>query len=214
LRDGRSATFDHAVITTATPLTARLCPQLSDDERARLERVTYHGIVAVSILLRKPLGAMYRTGIASVGLPFNAVVEATTLTTPSAFGGATLVHLPRFVARHDAYWALSDMALRHRFMTALGGIFPHLGRRDVVAWDIARARHAIPVPTRDYSRDLLPPIATSRPRIHLVNSAQRASGVLNINDLVGLANSHAEQLHTAFARLESEPGLVLADGAR
>jgi protoporphyrinogen oxidase len=220
LQDGRVATFDHVVVTTATPLTARLCPQLSDAERARLERVVYHGIVSVSMLLRKPLGAMYRTGIASTGMPFNAVVEATTLTTPAAFGGATLVYLPRFVAQHDSYWSLSDMTLRHRFMAALGAMYPHLGRRDVIAWDIARTRHAIPVPTRHYSRDLLPPLATSRPRIHLVNAAQCASGVLNLNDLIGMANSQAARLDATFTQPNSDvtaPVAVLthsSEGAR
>lgn len=217
LQDGRIANFDHVVVTTATPLTTRLCPQLSDAERARLEGVTYNGIVAVSVLLRKPLGAMYRTGIASTGMPFNAVVEATTLTTPTAFGGGTLVYLPRFVAQHDSYWSLSDMTLRHRFMAALGAMYPHLGLRDVVAWDIARSRHAIPVPTRNFTRDLLPPLATSRPRIHLVNSAQCASGVLNLNDLVGLANAQSARLDESFAQMHSNgagPVAVLAGGSR
>ena len=216
LQDGRIANFDHVVVTTATPITTQICPQLSDAERTRLESVTYHGIVAVSVLLRKPLGAMYRTGIASAGMPFNAVVEATTLTTPAAFGGGTLVYLPRFVAQHDSYWSLSDMTLRHRFMAALGAMYPHLGRRDVTAWDIARSRHAIPVPTRDYTRDTLPPLATSRPRIHLVNSAQCASGVLNLNDLVGLANAQSVRLDASFAQTHSNrtgPVAVLADGS-
>lgn len=211
LQNGRVATFDEVIVTTATPLAARLCPQLTDAERARLGGVTYHGIVAVSVLMRKPLGAVYRTGIASMGLPFNAVVEATTLTPASAFGGATLVYLPRFVAQLDSYWALSDMALRHRFMTALGTMYPHLGRRDVVAWDIARARHAIPVRTLDYSREGSPPLTTSRPRIHLVNSAHCASGMLNLNDIVGLANAQAPVLAAAFTRSPSgAAGLVLA----
>lgn len=218
LQGGRAAQFDHVVVTTATPLTTRLCPQLSDAERDRLDRVTYHGIVSVSVLLRRPLGAMYRTGIASIGMPFNAVVEATTLTTPTAFGGATLVYLPRFVAQHDAYWALSDMSLRHRFMAALGTIYPHLGRRDVIAWDIARARHAIAVPTRNYSHDLLPPLDTSRPRIHLVNPAQCASGVLNLNDIVGLANLQSQRLAARFTQAYSNgrpPLSALArEGAR
>jgi len=149
-------------------------------------------------------------------MPFNAVVEATTLTTPTAFGGATLVYLPRFVAQHDSYWSLSDMTLRHRFMAALGAMYPHLGRRDVIAWDIARTRHAIPVPTRHYSRDLLPPLATSRPRIHLVNAAQCASGVLNLNDLIGLANSQAARLDARFTQTSSDataPVAVLTHGS-
>ncbi len=214
LQDGRVANFDAVVVTTATPLTTRLCPQLSDAERVRLEGITYHGIVSVSVLLRKPLGAMYRTGIASAGMPFNAVVEATTLTTPTAFAGATLVYLPRFVAQQDSYWSLSDMTLRHRFMAALGTMYPHLGRRDVIAWDIGRSRHAIPVPTRHYTRDLLPPLATSRPRIHLVNAAQCASGVLNLNDLVGLANSQSARLDAKLSQASSNgtrPVAVLAD---
>ena len=43
---------DRVVATVPAPLAARMCPQLSDDERARLNVLTYQGIVCAAVLLR------------------------------------------------------------------------------------------------------------------------------------------------------------------
>jgi hypothetical protein len=63
-----------------------------------------------------------------------------------------------------------------------------------VACDVSRVRHVLALSTLNYSRDVMPPMETSRPRIHVVNSAQIAYGTLNVNETVGLANSQAERL--------------------
>ena len=194
LKDGHVRTFDHVIVTTPTPVTARLCPQLSDDERARLEKVTYQGIMCLSVLLRRPLGGFYITNIATPGIPFTAVIEMTALVPPEEFGGHTLVYLPRYLAQDDSYWALSDSTIRNRFLAGLGAMYPRLEASDVVACEISRLRHALAVSTQNYSRDIMPPLATSRPRILLVNSAQIAHGTRNVNDTVALANTQAERI--------------------
>jgi protoporphyrinogen oxidase len=194
LKDGRVAAFDHVVVTAPAPAAARLCPQLTDAERARLGRVTYQGIACMSVLLRRPLGGYYVTNITSPGIPFTAVIEMTALVSPETFGGNTLVYLPRYLTQDDAYWSLSDSAIRHQFLSALGTIYPELSPRDVIACDVSRVRHVLALSTLNYSRDVMPPVQTSRPRIHLVNSAQIAYGTLNVNETVGLANAQAEGL--------------------
>ncbi|MGQ0643065.1 MAG: NAD(P)/FAD-dependent oxidoreductase [Gemmatimonadaceae bacterium] len=199
LRDGRVASFDHVVVTTPAPAIARLCPQLSDAERARLERVTYQGIICVSVLLRRTLSGYYVTNITTPGVPFTAVVEMTALVRPETFGGHTLVYLPRYVAQDDSYWSLSDRTIKKRFLDALGVMYPQLSISDVVACEIARVRHVLAVSTQNYSRDVAPPLDTTRPRIHVVNSAQISYGTLNVNETVGLANAQAERLATRLA---------------
>ncbi|MEW5916879.1 MAG: NAD(P)/FAD-dependent oxidoreductase [Gemmatimonadota bacterium] len=194
LKDGRVAAFDHVVVTTPAPATARLCPQLTDAERERLERVTYQGIACMSLLLRRPLGGYYVTNITAPGIPFTAVIEMTALVPPESFSGHTLVYLPRYLTQDDVYWSLSDSAIRQRFLAALGKMYPDISARDVVACDVSRVRHVLALSTLNYSRDVMPPMETSRPRIHVVNSAQIAYGTLNVNETVGLANAQAERL--------------------
>jgi protoporphyrinogen oxidase len=195
LKDGRVFTFDHAILATPAPLTARLCPQLSDDERTRLEKVTYQGIVCLSVLLRRPLGGEFHvTNIATPGMPFAAVIEMTALVPPADFGGHTLVYLPRYLAQDDSYWALSDSTVRNRFLAGLGALYPLLEANDVVACEISRLRHALAVSTQNYSRDIMPPLVTSRPRILVVNAAQIVHDTLNANETVALANTQAERI--------------------
>ena len=200
LHDGRVIPCDHVVVTTPTPVTARLCPQLTDDERARLERVTYQGVLFMSLLLRRTLGDFYMTHIAAPGAPFGAVIQMTALVPAESFGERTLVYLPRYVSQDDVYWALSDSAIRNRFLSALGSLYPELATRDVVACEISRVRHVLALPTPGYSSELLPPLTTSRPRIHLVNSAQNAQGTLTVNEAIALANRQAAQLHANLAQ--------------
>lgn len=194
LKDGRVAQFDHVIVTTPAPATARLCPQLTDGERERLERVTYQGIACMSVLLRRALGGYYVTNITAPGIPFTAVIEMTALVPAETFGGHSLVYLPRYLTQDDVYWSLSDSAIRHRFLTGLATMYPELSSRDVVACDVSRVRHVLALSTLNYSRDVMPSMETSRPRIHIVNSAQIAHGTLNVNETVGLANAQAERL--------------------
>ncbi|MGH7713166.1 MAG: FAD-dependent oxidoreductase [Gemmatimonadaceae bacterium] len=199
LKDSRVAVFDHLVVTTPAPVAARLCPQLTDAERARLEHVTYQGLVCMSLLLRRSLGEFYVSNIATPGIPFTAVIEMTALVPVSTFAGHTLVYLPRHVAQDDSYWSLSDSAIRNHFLDALGTLYPQLAARDVVASEIARVRYVLALPTRNYSHDVRPSLETSRPRIHLVNSAQIAYGTLNVNEIVALATTQAERLAPRIA---------------
>ncbi len=50
-RSGLRERFDRVVITTPAPIAAGVCPQLSDEETARLRGIRYQGIVCASLLL-------------------------------------------------------------------------------------------------------------------------------------------------------------------
>jgi hypothetical protein len=50
-----------------------------------------------------------------------------------------------------------------------------------------------PIPTLNYS-DRLPPVHTSLPGIHILNSAHIVNGTLNVNETVQLAEKTAKEL--------------------
>lgn len=178
---------DGAVVTLAAPLAARICPDLDDDERARLEGVRYMGIVCASVLLRRPLGGYYLTYLTDGDLPFTAVVEMTAFVDPAEVGGHHLVYLPRYVAPDDPLLDASDAEVRDRFEAGLRRLYPDLRGEDVLAFRVSRVRQVFAVPTLGYSKRM-PPMATSVPGLHLAGSAHLLNATLNVDETLGLVD--------------------------
>jgi protoporphyrinogen oxidase len=184
--NGGSESFDQVVLTVPTGVAANLCPELDSDEIRKLRQVQYQGIVCASLLLKKPLADYYITNITDDGIPFTAVIEMSALVDREQFGGNALVYLPKYVAPKDPMFELSDDHLRHRFLTALGKMYPAFNPSDVLAFKVSRVRQVFAIPTLRYSRNL-PSMFTSVPGIQIVNSAHIVNGTLNVNETVQLA---------------------------
>jgi protoporphyrinogen oxidase len=191
--NGQRETFDRVALTVAAPLAARLCPALSPDERARLEGVSYQGIVCVSLLLKKPLSGFYVTNITDSWVPFTAVIEMSAVVDRQQFGGNALVFLPKYVDPADPFFSLSDGEIQEEFLEALEWMYPAFSRDDVLAFRISRVRYVFPIATLNYS-DRLPPTVTSVPGLYTVNSAHIVNGTLNVNETVQLAERAAAEL--------------------
>jgi protoporphyrinogen oxidase len=187
LADGRREVFDAVVMTAPATLLPDLCPELSVDERTRLSAITYHGIACASVLLKKPLADFYVTNITDPGVPFTAVIEMTALVDRERFGGHALVYLPRYLTQSDPFWGADDATIREQFLGALARMYPAFSPDDVVAFQVARARQVMALPTLNYSTTLMPPTTTSRPGLFVVGSAQIPDGTLNVNETIGLA---------------------------
>jgi protoporphyrinogen oxidase len=205
LADGSLLEFDHVVVTLPCQRILELCPDIDGGERARLESVIYQGIVCPSLLLRRPLGPYYITSITDEWVPFTAVIEMTALVDRERFGGHSLVYLPRYLSQESPVWKRSNEELVGSFVQALTRMYPGLRESDVVAWQVARAREVLALPTLNYSRDSLPPTATSLDNVFIVNSAQIAAGTLNVNETVGLANRKAAELLPLLRRSRRSP---------
>jgi len=185
--------FDQVVATMPAPVAARVCQGLTDDEMARLRGVQYLGIVCPSLLLRKPLTGFYVTNITDPGIPFTAIIEMSTLVDRAELGGHVLVYLPKYVAPDDPIFSLSDDEIRETFLAALERMVPAFDRADLLAFRVSRVKHVFTLPTLHYSRTL-PPMTTSVPGLHLVNTAHIVNGTLNVNETIQLANRAAERL--------------------
>lgn len=185
--------FDVVAVTLASPLAARLVPALTARERAYCQGVEYQGIVCASLLTRKQLSPYYITNITDRWVPFTAIIEMTALVDPAAFGGRSLIYLPKYAPASDPVFGLSDDDLRSAFFSALERMHPHFSRDDVEAFRISRVPFVMPVPTLRYS-DRLPPVQTSVPGVYLVNSAHIVNGTLNVNETVTLADRASQTL--------------------
>lgn len=195
--DGTSEVFDHVVVTSAAPTAARLCAGLSAAEQRLLGGVRYLGIVCASVLLRKPLDGYYVTNLLDPGLPFTGVIEMSAMARPEHFGGRGLVYLPRYLAPDDPMFEMPDADIEQLFLDGLARVYPQATRDEVLAFKVSRVRHVMPLPTIGYS-SRVPPIDTSIPGLHLVNSAHIVNGTLNVNETVQLAE-------TAATRFASTP---------
>ena len=199
LHSGEALQFDKVVTTIPTSAIAALCPQLQPDEKARLNRVEYQGIVCASMLLKKPLGPYYVTNITDRWVPFTGVIEMTALVDREHFGGNSLVYLPCYLTQKDPYWAKTDADIEAEFVAALERMYPDFKRSDLVAFKVFRARQVLAISTLDYSSKILPSIKTSLPNVFVLNSAQIANGTLNVNETLGVVNSSLDELKTLLS---------------
>jgi len=185
---GVSTDFDNVVVTTASPLAAKLVAGLTAAESAAMSRVAYQGIVCASLLTRKPLAGFYVTNITDASVPFTAVIEMSALVDRRHFNGNALVYLPKYVAPDDPLFEVSDDLLLERYLAALGRMYPAFDPHDVLCFKVSRVRYVLPISTLRYS-DHLPPMATSIPGLWTIGSAHIVNGTLNINETLGLAES-------------------------
>ncbi|NNL48392.1 MAG: NAD(P)/FAD-dependent oxidoreductase [Acidimicrobiia bacterium] len=192
LDSGQTETYDRAIVTAAGPLASRICVDLPDQERQALADLPYLGVVCASVLLRRQLSPYYVTNLVDPA-PFTGVIEMSNLVDPAELNGNHLVYLPKYVRPDDPLFDQDDETIRREFIDGLTAIHPDLTGADIVAFQIARARYVMAIPTISYSKRI-PPFSTSNPNLFLVNSAQIVNGTLNVNETVGLANRAAADI--------------------
>lgn len=179
--------FDQVVMTLPSPTISQVCPQLSELERQQHGEIDYMGVVCASVLLKKPFKGYYVTNITDTWVPLTGIIEMSTIVDASELNGHTLLYLPKYVeASDESAFAESDEDIEQRFLGTLEKMYPDFSREDVLAFQVARARNVMALPTLNYS-DRLPPMKTSIPGIYAVNSAQITEGVLNVNETLEVA---------------------------
>ena len=191
--DGSTVNSDQAVFTGPATTAADLCPELNSEEQRLLRGIEYQGIVCASLLLKRPLSPYYVTNITDTGVPFTAVIEMSALVDPKQFGGKHLIYLPKYVPVNDPIFEATDQEIQNKFFPALKKMHPSLSDDDLLAFKVSRVRRVFVIPTLNYSK-MLPPVSTSVPGLHILNSAHIVNGTLNVNDTVQLAERFIPRL--------------------
>lgn len=184
--DSSSEEFDRVVVATSAPIAAKVCKGLTADEYRRLNGLRYQGLVCASLLLKRPLDKYYVTNITD-DVPFTAVIEMTALVDAAEFGFKNLVYLPKYLDPEDPLFEQPDQKIRESFLCGLARMYPHFSPDDVLAFRVSRVRNVLAISTLDYTANL-PPMATSVPGLHIVNSAHIVNGTLNVNETLQLAD--------------------------
>lgn len=195
--------FDRVVVTVPAPVAAALCPRLTDREITLLRAVQYHGVLCTSLLLRRSLSRYYITNIADSSIPLTGIIEMSSLVDREMFKGRSLVYLPQYLPPSDAAFDRSDQQIQQDAFSALRRIHPSLDEDDVLACRVSRARYVFARPTPG-SAAQMPPVDTSLPNIHILNSAHISAGTLNVNETVQLAQQHARRLHELAAQTDRQ----------
>jgi protoporphyrinogen oxidase len=194
--DVRSATgswkYSDVIVTAPSPIAASIVQGLTEAERTAHEGIQYQGVVCVSLLLDQPLEGYYVTNITEDSFPFTGVIEMTALVDPADFGGRSLVYLPKYARPSDPIFDQSDGNITHRFVGALARMYPMVSEANILSRGVSRARHVLPISTLGYSESL-PPMTTSVPGVHIVNTAHILNGTLNVDETVQLANRTAAE---------------------
>ncbi|MCU1289487.1 MAG: pds, partial [Acidobacteria bacterium] len=183
----KSSAFDSAILTCPSNVAAKICPQLTENEKATLETIKYQGIVCASVLMKKSLSRFYVTNITDE-TPFTGIIEMSALVEKSEFGGNALVYLPKYVAPNDELFDKTDAEIEEIFLSALEKMYAHFDRNDVLAFKVSRVRQVFPLPVLNYSANV-PQVKTSLENVFILNSAQITNGTLNVNETVRLAEN-------------------------
>ena len=186
--------FDRVILTCPSNAAAKICPQLTKDEKRKLENVKYQGIVCASLLTKKSLSEFYVTNITDE-TPFTGIIEMSALVDKKEFGGNALIYLPKYASPSDALFEKKDAEIEEMFLSALEKMYPHFDRKDVMEFKVSRVRQVFPLPVVRYSENL-PSVKTSLENVFIVNSAQITNGTLNVNETVQLAERFfSHELH-------------------
>lgn len=193
--DGHQDIFERVILTCAAPIAAQVCPGLTADEITRLKGIQYQGIICASLLLKKPISDFYVTNITEDWVPFTGVIEMSALVDRQNFNGHALVYLPKYVTQSDPDFSLSDREIEDKFIQGLQRMYPDFDPSNILCFQVSKVRYVLAISTLNYS-GILPPINTSIPGVHIINTAHILNGTLNVNETIQLAEKVSKQVVT------------------
>lgn len=198
---GETEVYDNVVSTIASPLIAKSCPELTDDEKRKLTNIRYLGVVCASMLLKQPISPYYVTNITDTWVPLTAVIEMSTIVDPKTqLHGNHLVYLPKYLPDDHEGLNESDDDYQEKCLSTLERMYDHFSRDNVLDFKVARAKYVAALATIDYSTRL-PPIVTSVPGFYALNSAHILEGNLNVNETITLGETKLnEEVWPDFVR--------------
>ena len=185
--------FDKVIVTLPSPVSAKLCTGLSEQEVRQLNNVEYLGVICVAVLLDKSISQFYVTNITDSRFPFTGVIEMSALVDKEYLGGNALVYLPKYVDASDPMFNQSDDEIRNYFIDNLKKMYPWLADSNIRFAGVARAKHVITVAKLNYSENL-PDVKTSIPGVYIINTSHIKDGTLNVNETVRVAETKLEEI--------------------
>ena len=162
---------DAIVVTTPSPVLARLVPSLPELYREKLGGLEYEAAVVALLQLSHPLSDIYWLNVADDDLPFTGVIEQTNFISPEAYGGKRFVYLSKYLEPDHPYFSMPDDQLIDAYVPFLKRINPEFDRSWIERSWVFRERSAQPIIPLHYGQRI-PDHRTGLPGLYLANTTQ------------------------------------------
>ena len=146
--------YDRTVVTT--PIFA-LRKAMADGQLASVAEkidagIDMQGVVNAVFTLRRGLTKHYWVATIDEEIPFQGIVESTTLLEKTDTAGVHLVYLMNYVHRTDLRFHQSDAEILDAYMIGLKRLFPDLVDEDVIDRFVFRSPFVEPIYTTGYQQ--------------------------------------------------------------
>jgi len=172
--DGKTESFDKALVTTSPNLMAKLSPDLPENYLKGLLELKSMGAVVMVLSLKNQLsrdGYYWFNLPKEAGYPMLALVEHTNFVSPGHFGGDRIVYAGDYLEAGHEYFSLSDEQLLEIYLPALAKINPEFKRDWVKKVWVFKTNYAQPVPLVNHSKNI-PAIQTPIEGLYFASMSQ------------------------------------------
>jgi protoporphyrinogen oxidase len=201
--DSEVIPVDAVVVTTPSPVLARLVPHLPESYRQQLGGLEYEAAVVALLQLSQPLSDIYWLNVADDDLPFTGVIEHTNFVSPQEYGGKRFVYLSKYLEPDHPYFTMPDEELIDEYVPFLKRINPEFNRSWIEQAWVFRERSAQPIIPLHYG-ERIPDHRAGLPGLYLANTTQIYPEDRGTNYSVRLGNHIAtivaDDLSREFAR--------------
>jgi protoporphyrinogen oxidase len=201
--DSEVIPVDAVVVTTPSPVLARLVPRLPESYRQKLGGLEYEAAVVALLQLSQPLSDIYWLNVADDDLPFTGVIEHTNFVSPEEYGGKRFVYLSKYLEPDHPYFTMPDDELIEAYVPFLKRINPEFNRSWIEQAWVFRERSAQPIIPLHYG-ERIPDHRAGLPGLYLANTTQIYPEDRGTNYSVRLGNHIAtivaDDLSREFAR--------------
>jgi protoporphyrinogen oxidase len=190
---------DAVIVTTPSPVLARMVPDLPEGYRQKLGGLDYEAAVVALLQLSHPLSDIYWLNIADDDLPFTGVIEHTNFVSPEEYGGKRFVYLSKYLEPDHPYFTMPDDELIDAYVPFLKRINPQFSRSWIERAWVFRERSAQPIIPLHYGQRI-PDHRTGLPGLYLANTTQIYPEDRGTNYSVRLGNQIAALVTGDLAR--------------
>jgi protoporphyrinogen oxidase len=191
--------FDAVIATLPVPHVRSLIADAAPAYSEFLSKTAYLGVIAVLLVLDRPLSGYWTLNIIEDGSPLTGVIETTTYIDPHFVGGHHLVYMPKYTAPESRWQTTSDDEVRRVWLEALEGMFPDFDRGWIQYCLIHRERCVEPLHPKN-GLSLIPSVTTPIEDLYLATTAQIYPALTNAESVTAHARSVADTVLQSRAK--------------
>ncbi|PXW91332.1 protoporphyrinogen oxidase [Nitrosomonas sp. Nm84] len=187
--------FDRVVVTTPISFLRKAMAggQLASVAQQIDVGIDMQGVVNAVFMLRRGFTKHYWVAAIDEEIPFQGIVESTTLLEKIDTAGVHLVYLMNYVHRTDSRFHQSDAEILEAYMAGLKRLFPDFQDEDVIDRFVFRAPFVEPLYTTGYQQRK-PPTVLLPGKLYLATTTQVYPEVTSWNGAIGLAREVVDEL--------------------